>query len=201
MLAHLDYLFFQSINSLAISERFLNPLMIFIAEQGEYLFFASILFYWFYRKTENRTMVIEALLSACLALGINALIGMFFYRDRPFVHHHINWLIPHVKNASFPSDHAAGAFVIATSIWIWRKRDGWIWLILAAAVSISRVWTGVHYPSDVIAGMLIGVGSAFLVHQLANRSNRFGKMIRYFIGLYESIEYGIFRRGTLLKRK
>ncbi|MDP4164058.1 MAG: undecaprenyl-diphosphatase [Bacillota bacterium] len=201
MLAHLDFLFFQSINHLAITERFLNPLMIFFAEKGEYLFFASMLFYWYYRKSENRSMVIEALFSACLALGINALIGMFFYRDRPFVHHHVNWLIPHVKNASFPSDHAAGAFVIATAIWLWRKRDGWILLVLAAAISISRIWTGVHYPSDVTAGMLIGVGSACTVHLLSSRSKRVGKMIRFLIGLYESIEYSIFRRGTLSRRK
>ncbi|WML47188.1 undecaprenyl-diphosphatase [Neobacillus sp. PS3-34] len=199
MFSHIDFNAFQTINHLAVSERILNPLMIFLAEWGEYVFFAGILFYWFYKISENknRRMVVEALLAACLALGINVLIGMFIYRDRPFVHHHVNWLIPHAKNDSFPSDHATGAFVIAASIWQWKKRAGWLWLLLAAGISLSRVWTGVHYPADIIAGMLIGTGSAFAVHTLSMRSGKFGKLISFFINFYIKIESLIFKKKII----
>lgn len=199
MFSHIDFNAFQTINHLAVSERILNPLMIFLAERGEYVFFAGILFYWFYKISENknRRMVVEALLAACLALGINVLIGMFIYRDRPFVHHHVNWLIPHVKNDSFPSDHATGAFVIAAAIWQWKKRTGWLWLILAAGISLSRVWTGVHYPADIIAGMLIGTGAAFAVHTLSMRSGKFGKLISFFINFYIKIESLIFKKKII----
>ncbi|MGG3467919.1 undecaprenyl-diphosphatase [Neobacillus pocheonensis] len=185
---HLDYGTFQLINHLAISERFLNPLMMFLAEKAEYLFFAGIILYWFLPKAENRKMVAEAILAACVALSINVLIGHFFYRDRPFVSHHVNWLIPHAKNASFPSDHATAAFVIAVAIWIWRKRDGWMWLLLAAGIALSRVWTGVHYPLDVVGGMVIGAGSAFVIHSLLIRSEKINKAVNVLIELYEKIE-------------
>ncbi|NHM30754.1 phosphatase PAP2 family protein [Neobacillus terrae] len=161
----------------------------FVPERAEYIFFAGLLFYWFYKISEskNRRMVVEACLAACLALAINVLIGMFIYRYRPFVHHHVNWLIPHAKNDSFASDHATAAFVIAAAIWQWKKREGWVWLLLAAGISLSRVWTGVHYPADIIAGMLIGTGSAFAVYTLVNQSEKAAGLIRFLINLYTKV--------------
>ncbi|WML56629.1 undecaprenyl-diphosphatase [Neobacillus sp. PS2-9] len=200
MLSQLDYSIFQSINHLAVNDKFLNPLMEFLAERAEYLFFAGILFYWFFQKSKNRRMIVEASFAACIALGLNMLIGMFFYRDRPFVAHHVNWLIPHVKNASFPSDHATAAFVIATGIWIWRKRDGWVWLILAAGIALSRVWTGVHYPLDVIAGMIIGTSCALTINYLAKRWVKFNKLMMFLIRIYHNFESLIVNRLNLVKK-
>ncbi|MBV7505768.1 undecaprenyl-diphosphatase [Bacillus sp. sid0103] len=200
-MSHLDYGIFQLINHLAISERFLNPIMIFLAEKAEYLFFAGIIFYWFYPKAHNRKMVIEAILAACVALSINGEIGHFFYRDRPFVSHHVNWLIPHVKNASFPSDHATAAFVIATVIWMWKKRVGWLWLVLASGIALSRVWTGVHYPLDVVAGMLIGVSVAFAIHFLTLRFGAINKAIIWLIDFYEKLESNLLKRTKLVRKR
>ncbi|XJZ25775.1 undecaprenyl-diphosphatase [Bacillota bacterium Lsc_1132] len=192
-----DYHVFQMINHLAISDAVLNPFMEFLSQDGEYLFFLVVIVYWFLRTKSNRRMVVEGLAAASVALGINGIIGLVIYRDRPFVHHHVIQLIQHAANASFPSDHAAGAFVIATSIWIWRKRDGWIWLLLAAAISLSRVWTGVHYPSDVIAGMLIGIVVAFLVHMILTRWKLADRVVNTVVAFYEKIENKVWRGNNV----
>ena len=68
---------------------------------------------------------------------------------------------------SFPSGHAAAAFAIATSVSLSDGRLAAPALLWATAVSVSRVWHGVHYPSDVIAGAAIGAGSAVVVHVLS----------------------------------
>jgi undecaprenyl-diphosphatase len=201
MLTHLDYTAFQWVNHFAITEKFMNPLMVLLAEKAEYLFFAGILFYWFYHKDQNRKMVVSACIAACLALAINMIIGDIYYRARPFVAHHVIMLISHAKNASFPSDHAAAAFVIASSIWLWRKRDGWIWLILAAGIAVSRVWTGVHYPLDVIAGMVIGTATAIMVHLLAVHWGKFKELIELFIHLYEKVERKIINTNLTKNEK
>ena len=60
MLSHFDYLAFQSINHLAITDKLLNPLMVLLAEKAEYVFFIGILLYWFFQKSQNRRMVVEA---------------------------------------------------------------------------------------------------------------------------------------------
>ena len=72
-------------------------------------------------------------------------------------------LIRMPTSTSFPSGHSAAAFAFATG----ASRE-WPALApaltpLAAGVAYSRVYTGVHYPSDVAAGILIGIGSGLLV--------------------------------------
>jgi undecaprenyl-diphosphatase len=191
----LDYQLFQFINGLAGSISFLNPLMRFLAQDAEYLFYIGVIIYWFIRTESNRRMVVEALIAACIGLAVSGLIGDIFYRDRPFVTHTVFQLIKHSANASFPSDHAIGAFVIATTIWLFRKRDGKLWLAVAACIAFSRIWTGVHYPSDVLAGALIGIAAAAGVHQLISRSVFVQKCLNGSIGMYERLEHKIWPKN------
>lgn len=188
LLTQLDYHLFQLVNHFTQTVPVLNPVMRFLAQDAEYLFYIAVLIYWFTRNPQNRRMVAQALLSACVALGFSGVIGDWFYRDRPFVAHHVFLLIQHLANASFPSDHATGAFVIAATIWIFRRREGWAWLFIAACIGVSRVWVGVHYPSDVIVGACLGVLTSAVVHQLLNRSLPLNNLLQSGIGVYEKIE-------------
>jgi undecaprenyl-diphosphatase len=187
----LDYQLFQIINGLAGSVSFLNPLMRFLAQDAEYLFYIGVIMYWFSRTESNRRMIVEALTAACIGLAVSGVSGVLFYRDRPFVTHAVFQLIKHPANASFPSDHAIGAFVIATTIWLFRRKEGTLWLALAACIAFSRIWTGVHYPSDVLAGALIGAASAAGVHQVFVKSRIAQKGQLVGIGLYERLEHKI----------
>ncbi|MFQ5572145.1 MAG: phosphatase PAP2 family protein [Rhodothermales bacterium] len=70
---------------------------------------------------------------------------------------------------SFPSGHAAVAFAMATSYSLSHPKwyvivPAYLW---ATSVGLSRVWLGVHYPSDVFFGAVMGVGIAWAVHTLA----------------------------------
>lgn len=71
---------------------------------------------------------------------------------------------------SFPSGHAAVAFAVATTLALESGRwyvvvPGAVW---ATSVALSRVWLGVHYPSDVFVGSLLGAGAAVAVYILAD---------------------------------
>lgn len=199
MLSNLDYDIFQMINHFAASVSVLNPVMKFLAEDAEYLFFAGVLLYWFIRTDRNRRMTFEALIAACVGLGISGLIGHFLYRDRPFVTHTVIQLIAHPANASFPSDHALGAFVIASTIWLYHKKTGILWLILGGLIALSRVWTGVHYPSDVIAGAVMGNLIALTVHGVFKYSARLRRIETTIIGIYEKIEHKIWAKKPAVK--
>ncbi|UKS25518.1 undecaprenyl-diphosphatase [Paenibacillus sp. HWE-109] len=194
----LDYDLFQMINQLGDKFSFLNPLMCLFASQAEYVFYLGIVIYWFMKKGSHRRMVTEAILSACLAFMGSVLISKVYYEDRPFVSHHVLQLISHPANASFPSDHAIGAFVIATTIWLHRRKAGRLWLVLAGCIALSRVWTGVHYPSDVIGGAIIGALAACVVHRVFKRSSLALKWMNRVIQWYETIESKVWR-GSALK--
>jgi undecaprenyl-diphosphatase len=200
-MVQLDYQLFQVINQWAATVSWLNPLMRFLAQDAEYIFYLGVIVYWLVRTEMNRRMIVQALLSACIALGVGAALGHFFYRDRPFVAHAVLQLIKHAANASFPSDHATAAFAIATTIWLFRSKIGKAWLLLAACIALSRVWTGVHYPFDVAGGAILGFAVAVAVHRLCAGWALADKSLRNAIGLYERIEGKVWPRQRELSNR
>ena len=69
-------------------------------------------------------------------------------------------LPPTANHHSFPSAHSANWFALATVAFLFYRRSARFMVPLAAAVAFSRVYNGVHYPTDVLAGAIIGAGCA-----------------------------------------
>ena len=93
------------------------------------------------------------------------MIANLWDRPRPFTTHAA---LTHVLSArttdpSFPSDHAAAAFAIAFAVFAFSRRGGALFLAAATLIALLRIALGMHYPSDVVAGMLVGLGAAALV--------------------------------------
>ncbi|MCE1188247.1 MAG: phosphatase PAP2 family protein [Ignavibacteria bacterium] len=105
------------------------------------------------------SVVSSAIVSNILKYAVN--------RPRPFVTYPFLEKVTSGGSPSFPSGHTADAFSIATSLSIAYPK----WYIIipaygwAGAVAYSRMDLGVHYPSDVLAGAIIGAGSAYLCYK------------------------------------
>ncbi len=95
----------------------------------------------------------------------NQAIAHLWERPRPFASHpeltHV--LGARTTDPSFPSDHAAAAFAIAFTVLVFSRRAGALFLVAATLIGLSRIALGMHYPGDVLAGMLVGLGSSLLV--------------------------------------
>lgn len=99
--------------------------------------------------------LLAAFFSLCLN---NMILKHAFSRTRPY--EVVDGLILLTRKAtdfSFPSGHAGSSFAAATAIFcMTRNKGGVAALILAALIAFSRLYIGIHYPSDVIAGVLTG---------------------------------------------
>lgn len=176
---------FRAINDLGKQYSFLNSTMIFLAEYMVYIFALIILAYWFTRSRKNRMMVIQAMFAFVIAEVIGKIAGKFHLNYQPFaVLPDVNKLVDHAVDNSFPSDHTILFFSICFSFWLVRKKTGWLWLILALCVAISRIWVGVHYPFDVAIGALIGCISAVFSYWLVPKLS----FIRQLLTQYERVE-------------
>ena len=127
-----------------------------------------ILGMWFWGEDpETRERRQRAAGKAMISLGLAALavfvLNQHFFRLRPFVEHEVALLFYRPTDSSFPANPAAVSFAVAHSVWQGSKGMGKVTYLLAALWSISRVYAGVFYPLDVIAGALIGIVVSILV--------------------------------------
>lgn len=97
-----------------------------------------------------------------IALSVNYLLGdmilkNIFARPRPFqIDNSISLLIPKPSSYSFPSGHSSAGFAAAVTIFINHKKAGILPLCLAVCIAFSRLYLFVHYPTDVLAGIILG---------------------------------------------
>lgn len=166
----IDYFIFQKINGLAGKSVCIDSLGIFFAEYLGY-FLVAILFLFLLKNSKKyRPIVIKGLISAFFArFGITELIRFLWDRSRPFVENNVNLLLNHPATSSFPSGHAAFYFGLSTIVYFYNKKLGILFLISSSLISISRVFVGVHWPSDVLAGAVIGIFSGWIVNKISGR--------------------------------
>jgi undecaprenyl-diphosphatase len=165
----LDYTVERWINGLAGHHGWLDEVMVRIAGWSNVVFIALVALWflagWVRGRSADRHGAVAALLASGLALGANGVVHLLWERPRPFVAHPdvVTLLADHARDASFPSDHAAAGFAIATVLLLAHRRIGALALAFAALMSFARVFIGAHWPGDVLAGAAVGVLAGCLV--------------------------------------
>lgn len=159
---------FRLINNLANKNAVLDNLMIFFSKNVPYIFMAIIAITFILgiarKDIYSRKVIVSTFVLTVINLALNFIIGNIYYVDRPFVHNKVNLLFPHVQDASFPSDHAAGTMSIALGLTKYDKLLGRILTVLSIVVGFSRVYVGHHYPMDVMGAYIL----VFAVNYLYN---------------------------------
>ena len=144
-----------------------------------YFIFAVLLIYAFIRKNRALINVCVAYLATqvVFSLGVVRLLKVVLGRARPGHGSEFTFFSTHFRYNSFPSGHSADAFVSGVFLYYLLKNSKYAGyrffpLIYAFLIGISRVFISSHYPSDVAAGMAIGIlGAWFSISRLSDRSH------------------------------
>lgn len=117
----------------------------------------------FFRKTRAAAVMMLAAMALGFLIG-DIIIKPIVARPRPFlVNTDINLFIKAPSGYSFPSGHSCAGFASATVLLLTHRKLGFAALGLASVIAFSRLYCYVHYPSDVLCGIVLGILSALLV--------------------------------------
>ncbi len=166
---------FYLINNLAVN-KYINLFFSFCAQYLIFIFLILVILIWFYKKPiseklDNKRIFMLSVLSSIVSwLVIDKILGFIYYEPRPFVRfHNIHLLFHYIANNSFPSDHSAVTMALASIIFIYNKKIGAFLIFLSVLIGFSRVFSGVHYPDDIIVGFLSGILSAYIIYMLRDK--------------------------------
>lgn len=131
-------------------------------------------------KKTGRRIALAGLAALAIGFASSEVIKEITMRPRPFLAlPDVRILIPEPSSFAFPSGHTTSAFAAASGAALAAKTLlkrvplwGWGMLVLAGAISYSRIYVGVHWPTDVAAGVLLGLASGWLGARLILRQRR-----------------------------
>jgi len=174
-LHQIDYAIFHFINH-QLHSSFLNILLPFLRNAFNWipLYVLVALFLFYKYKAEAIVYILYIALAFALADVISAsILKPFFARLRPCHSSTLDAIlvIGHCGGKwSFPSSHASNHMAIALSIvlasFFQQKWINAIWIIWALSIGFAQIYIGVHYPSDIVAGFILGIAIAFFNYKI-----------------------------------
>ncbi len=174
----MDLYFSRLVNQLALKWKWLDIFGIFCAKYLGHLVVLFLLLFLVINFKKYWLMVVEAAVAGIVArLFFVEIIHFILPRNRPFLDNNVSLLLKNVGHIhySFPSGHASFFFAVSTIVFLFLRKIyikenkfflyliGIFFLISAFLISLARVFVGVHWPSDVVVGAIIGIFSAWLV--------------------------------------
>lgn len=145
----------------------MNYLMIFGAEPLLYLMLIFLFIITIKGKIAERKAFILFLISLPVLILLIKFIHLFYFEPRPYITNGTLPLVNYTKaDASFPSRHASIAFIMALPYFYYKSRWATVLIFPAVWVGISRVYVGVHYPLDILGGIIVSMVSLVIARQI-----------------------------------
>jgi undecaprenyl-diphosphatase len=217
LLEHIDHSTFSLVNGFVGNSPSADHIILFIRDSYVAKGLPAMMIWWglWFRHTDQPAILVRQRLLAVLAVSIAAIVAgrllalTLPFRDRPIHSPEIDVVLPLSMPPSvlqgwsaFPSDHAVLFFALAAGIYLVHR---WLGLLLffhaAIVVSLPRIYSGLHWPGDIVVGALIGISiTLFLVPHLTRLFARHDALIierRYPFLLYPALFFITFQAASM----
>lgn len=149
----------------------LDKIMVFISSLGNdgLLWIGLAVLLVFFKKYR------KCAISICISLILmeltgNVILKELIMRERPcWIDPTVELLIKAPSSYSFPSGHTFAGFASAVTVFLNHKKEGIAAMVVAALIAFSRMYLFVHFPTDILGGMVFGIGVAVLTYFIVHR--------------------------------
>ena len=175
----INFSLFESLYQLGHSSSFVKGLVLVVGRDLDIYVLAFVMLFFLVHHDKKKidadhdigmSCVREMILisfSAIFAWMVTGFLKFFFAHPRPFeMYQFIEPLFLYGGGDSFPSGHATLFAALTVMVGIVHRGFGWVLVFVTLAISLSRIMAGIHFPVDVLAGWIIGVGVSYLVYKL-----------------------------------
>jgi membrane-associated phospholipid phosphatase len=171
-ISNIDTSLFYFFNQVIANSLF-DKLMPFVTENRHWVLVYVFLFGWLFWKGGKTGRIAGLLLIVGLVIAdqlSSSVIKELVARVRPCrALSDVRLLVSCGAGLSFPSSHATNTFFGAVILSYYMRQYTWVYFSIAALVSFSRVYCGVHYPIDILAGAILGSGIGCGMIYIANK--------------------------------
>ncbi len=170
-----DYSLFHLINGLSHQNKFFDGLIVFLAGYLQYVLLALAVFLLLAKvKDWRRQLYVFSvfILSAIISRGlITEIIRFFYHRLRPFLALNLTPLVRDFSG-SFPSGHMTFYFVLVLVVFLINRKWAWFFVAGVILMGLARIAAGIHWPSDILGGILIALFSYLIVRKILPLQNK-----------------------------
>jgi undecaprenyl-diphosphatase len=179
MIEQLNMAWFHLINQYAGINPFVDIIAILAARYMPIIFVVVSIYLWIKKGTATKNIILYSAYAAIFGLIINYIVGLFYFHPRPFMIPVGTTLFPYPAETSFPSDHATFMLSIALMMIYFKetRKFGIILVILGLIGGFARVFSGVHFPFDIIGSVVVAVIVSLAIYYLKDRFTPLNKLI------------------------
>jgi undecaprenyl-diphosphatase len=179
----LDLEIYHAINSFRGQSPALDSFMlVFEVRVLRYIYLPLLAVLWFTRNPKIQRAVLVTIGVIALAIVLRPIVKDIYFRPRPWTEFGCTDLAPCYNDNSFPSGHVMVATATLATLWRSCRAAGLLMLFVVIATAISRIYLAEHYPTDTLAGAVVGMAIGGFALWLSNRPP-FDRAISRALGL------------------